>query len=434
MATTGERAVIVSAPPGGGKSSLIRAIARSLARPAGAVVPILSQTNDQADDLVVHLHRERPRLSIGRLHAPRRLSPAVAALAAVPGSRLHVSTDVDELLAAKTKVIVAPAAKWAHSTLSRQVEWAIVDEAYQMRADALYGIADLADRLLLVGDPGQLSPFTTLNTTRWVGLPHSPVRPAMCTLAATRPRLPVHSMAVSHRLPPSAATIISDALYPDTPFIAGTKPADRTLTLRQPPRRLGHQGLNLDAVLDLAAASGWAYAELPARHTRPDDPGLARLLGALVHRLLQRRPAVTSELPHEQQPRALRTADIAVIVSHNSQADRVRTALAAAGVPAGVTVATANRIQGRECAVSFFWHPLSGRRDTSPFHIDPGRLAVGLTRHRHAVIVASRAGLDDCLLESADTDDLYLGEPEQRLDPIEVNWRILNHLMNHQAG
>jgi hypothetical protein len=433
MSGTTDRAIVVSAPPGGGKTTLVRALARSLTRPAGVVVPVIAQTNNQVDDLIIGLHRDRPRLKIGRLYAPGRLSPAVATLAKNSGDRLHVSTDVDELLAAKVKIIVATTAKWVHSPLSKDVEWAILDEAFQMRSDGLY-VAGLAHRLLCVGDPGQLDPFTTLSTDRWQGLPHSPTRPAMATLTANNPGLPTYAMAVSHRLPPSAATIISAAFYPETPFTASTASAHRSLSLGPPPRAAQHHRPDLNAVLDLAAATGWGYAELPARHTRRDDPDIARTLAALVRDLFQRHPTVTSELPQETHERLLDVQDIAVIVSHISQENAVKAALSDAGVPAGVTVSTANRIQGREYTATFIWHPLTGRRDSSPFHTDPGRLAVMLTRHRHAVTVVGRAGIDHCLLNTADSDDLHIGEPEPRLDPIEANWAILDHLMQHRAA
>ncbi len=432
MAGTTDRAIVVSAPPGSGKSTLVRALAVSLARPAGAVVPVVAQTNNQVDDLIVGLHRDRPRLRIGRLYAPGRLSRAVAALATASGSRLHVATDVGELLAARVKVIVSTAAKWAHAPLAPAAGWAIIDEAFQMRTDALSLIAGLAHRLLCIGDPGQLDPFTTLNTARWQGLPHSPTRPAMATLAANHPHLPTYAMTVSHRLPPSAATIISAAFYPTTPFTASTAPASRSLALGPPPQGTTHHRPDLVAVINLAADTGWGYTELPARHTRRDDPDIARTLAALVHDLLDRHPTVISELPHEQHGRPLGASDLAVIVSHTVQENGIKTALAAAGVPAGVTVATANRIQGREYAVTFVWHPLAGRRDNSPFHGDPGRLAVMLSRHRHAVIVVGRAGIDQCLLDTADTDGLHIDEPEPRLDPIAANRTILDHLIRHR--
>lgn len=38
----------------------------------------------------------------------------------------------------------------------------------------------------------------------------------------------------------------------------------------------------------------------------------------------------------------------------------------------------------------FAWHPLAGLSEVDAFHLDPGRLCVMLTRHRHACVVVGR--------------------------------------------
>jgi hypothetical protein len=57
------------------------------------------------------------------------------------------------------------------SSIRASRTWAIVDEAYQMRSDMLLLIADRFDRVVFVGDPGQLDPFSVIETSRWLGLP-----------------------------------------------------------------------------------------------------------------------------------------------------------------------------------------------------------------------------------------------------------------------
>ena len=86
------------------------------------------------------------------------------------------------------------------------------------------------------------------------------------------------------------------------------------------------------------------------------------------------------------------TADrIAIGTAHRDQAAAVRAELARLGVD-GVTVDTANRLQGREFDVTIVLHPLSGRRDATAFHLEAGRLCVLASRHRHACVVVARAG------------------------------------------
>jgi hypothetical protein len=88
-------------------------------------------------------------------------------------------------------VIIATAAKWATVT-GRTWPWAIIDEAFQMRSDMLLLIAGRFERALFVGDPGQLDPFSVIETQRWAGLPYDPTRNAVTVMQAHNPDLPVH--------------------------------------------------------------------------------------------------------------------------------------------------------------------------------------------------------------------------------------------------
>jgi hypothetical protein len=101
-------------------------------------------------------------------------------------------------------------------------------------------------------------------------------------------------------------------------------------------------------------------------------------------------------------------ARIAVGVSHNDQAEAVRTRIALDPRLTGVTVDTANRLQGREFDVTLVWHPLSGRVDASAFHLETGRLCVLLSRHRHACLVFARAGIPELLDRHPSTQPVHL--------------------------
>ena len=59
------RAVVIDSPPGAGKSTFVVDAAELLSR--DHVVPIVAQTNAQADDLVAKLRRIHPHLVVGRL-------------------------------------------------------------------------------------------------------------------------------------------------------------------------------------------------------------------------------------------------------------------------------------------------------------------------------------------------------------------------------
>ncbi|MFE1907381.1 AAA domain-containing protein [Streptomyces gardneri] len=305
-------------------------------------------------------------------------------------------------------------------------DWAIVDEVYQMRSDALLMIARLFDQALFVGDPGQLDPFSTIPTQRWIGLPHDPMDSAVAVLLKKNPDLPVHALPVSWRLPPSAADLVSAAFYPHTGFRAGTTPSTRRLTFATTGMRSP-----LDQTVDLAARAGWALHELPARHTARIDPEAAHATIDIAARLLDRH--ATTHCERHPEGRALQTSDIAIGTAHRDQAGYIQQILRSHPTLHGIDVDTANRLQGREYAITIVLHPLSGRRDATSFHLEAGRLCVLTSRHRHACIVVARSGIDHLLDNHPSTDPVHLGVDAKFPDGWEANQHVLAHLNHHRV-
>ncbi|SCF34336.1 Part of AAA domain-containing protein [Micromonospora viridifaciens] len=405
------RGVVVDSPPGAGKSTLVVRAAVELAA-AGEPLIIIAQTNEQVDDLIDRLARKAPELPIGRLSATD-YQPSER----VEGHNLvRVAAKVAGL--AGSAVIIGTAAKWA--TVGEGVwPWAIVDEAYQMRSDALLRVAGRFERALFVGDPGQLDPFSTVETARWTGLTWDPMQSAVATLLRHNPELPVHRLPVSWRLPATAAPVVAEAFYPFTGFRAGTGPADRALSFTEPGA-----GDQLDATVELAAASGWALYELPARHTPRTDGEAAAACAALAERVLRRGAVAVSEQAPDGAPV---TADrIAIGAAHRDQVAAIRARLGEAG--AGITVDTANRLQGREYDVTIVLHPLSGRRDATAFHLESGRLCVLASRHRHGCVVVARAGIAELLDAHPSTERVHLDVPVKFPDGWAANQAMLTHL------
>ncbi|GAA1977632.1 AAA family ATPase [Kitasatospora viridis] len=440
------RGVVVDSPPGAGKSTLVVRAAQELVG-SGERLMIVAQTNSQVDDLVDRLAQKAPDMTIGRLHG----ADALPAAEALRHPNVTASGKPADLLG--LDVVVATAAKWQWVRDVEPWRHAIVDEAYQMRSDALLAVARLFERALFVGDPGQLDPFTVVGTEQWSGLSHDPSNSAVVTLLAHNPAIQPHRLPVSWRLPATAAPLISEAFYPYTPFRAGTGPGDRLLV---PAARA--DGSAVDAAIDEAAEYGWSLLELPARHTVRTDPQAVAVVAATVRRLLERSLTASSEQGH----RPLTADRIAVGTAHRDQAAAVRAALASLGIPVdgtagqAVTVDTANRLQGREYDVTVVLHPLSGRHDATAFHLETGRLCVLASRHRHACIVVARAGIPELLDEHPATDPVQLGSAvripqgwESRIgrevvpllervgaqfpDGWEANHRVLAELVEHRV-
>ncbi|MGA5196176.1 AAA family ATPase [Streptomyces exfoliatus] len=413
------RGVVVDSPPGAGKSTLVVRAALELAA-AGRPLMVVAQTNAQVDDLVLRLAEKEPELQVGRLHS-NDSDPYDKALDDLENVRK--SAKAGELTG--LPVVISTAAKWGHVKNVEPWAHAIVDEAYQMRSDALLAVAGLFERALFVGDPGQLDPFSVVGAEQWAGLTYDPSASAVSTLLAHNPELPQHRLPVSWRLPASAAPLVSDAFYPYTPFRSGTGHGDRRLSFG-----VASDGSGPDRVLDEAAESGWGLLELPARHTPRTDPEAVGAVALVVRRLLDRGGAAVSE--RSETPVPLTPDRVAVGTAHRDQAAAVRAALADLGVT-GVTVDTANRLQGREYDVTVVLHPLSGRPDATAFHLETGRLCVLASRHRHACVVVCRAGVAELLDEHPSTDPVQLGAVVSFPDGWEANHAVLSHLEEHRV-
>ncbi|HMH94055.1 MAG TPA: AAA domain-containing protein [Streptosporangiaceae bacterium] len=408
----GHRGVVVDSPPGAGKSDLVVRAAVAIAS-AGEPVMVIAQTNEQVDDLIDRMASADPGLPVGRLSAQEYVSST--RISRHPG--VSVSARAADL--AGFPVTAGTAAKWA-TLAGGSWPWAIIDEAYQMRSDLLLRVAGRFERALFVGDPGQLDPFCTIDIDRWTGLTWDPMQNAVAVVLAHNPDVPVRRLPVSWRLPHSAVPVVAGAFYPFGGFVAGTQAGQRRL-------ELATRALNAspaDAALQTACATGWALYELPARHAVRTDAEVASACAALATRLMERGGIAYSERAEAGVP--VSASRIAIGTAHRDQAQAVRAALGP-GL-AGITVDTANRLQGREFDVVIVWHPLSGRRDATAFHLEAGRLCVLTSRHRHACIVVARAGIPELLDAHPSTEPVHLNVPAKFPDGWEANQSVLAHL------
>jgi hypothetical protein len=324
------RGVVVDSPPGAGKSTLVVRAAVDLAAAAEPVM-VVAQTNGQVDDLVDRVALAATGLIVGRLSAHDYLpTPRVSRHVTV-----RVAQSVHDL--ADCLVIVGTAAKWATIT-DGTWPWAVIDEAYQMRSDMLLRIAGRFERALFVGDPGQLDPFSTVEIDRWLGLTWDPMQSAVAALLRNNPDIPVHRLPVSWRLPATAVPVIAEAFYPFTGFRSGTAPGQRRLDFAT----RGFSAWSADEPIETAAASGWAFYELPARHTVRTDAEVVTACAALAERILQRGAISYFERAPDGEP--VTPGRIAIGTAHRDQAQAIRSQLGPLSSE-GVTVDTANRLQ-----------------------------------------------------------------------------------------
>jgi hypothetical protein len=141
-------------------------------------------------------------------------------------------------------------------------------------------------------------------------------------------------------------------------------------------------------------------------------------------RILQRGAIAYSEQMPQGTPVTIDR--IAIGTAHRDQAAAIRAHLEPAAQ--GITVDTANRLQGREYDVTIVLHPLSGRRDATAFHLEAGRLCVLASRHRHACIMVARAGIPELLDAHPSTEPVHLNVPAKFPAGWEANQAVLARL------
>ncbi len=415
-------AVVGVAPAGAGKSYAI-GTAVLAARRAGLRVAVATPTNEQAFALVSSIADRMKKETVTFIPASSVSLPAE-----------HTRKNVKEKKARDTAgdaLLVGTLNKLGDAHARGDlggVDLLLVDEAYQANAVHYYLVGDLAPRHLLMGDSGQLAPFTSApEGDRWRGLPEDPLLTAVEVVRRNHPATSVHRLPVTRRLDPRAVPV-ARAFYPGHAFEAAVLPGVRRLDLQAAAGRKGH--VLEDACLDRASRGGWAHLELPASAVVTADPETVDLVRRLLHRLFERGP--TAKCEDHPGGRELGQANVAVAVSHNDQKDLLRAVLQDAGL-GDVHVDTANKLQGLTFEVVLAWHPLAGLTDVDEFHLDPGRLCVMLTRHRQACIVVGRAA-DRALVEGIPpATPSYVGwDGNPALDGWYVHEAVFSALADHR--
>jgi hypothetical protein len=407
-----EAAVVVKAPAGAGKSYFIGTAAGELRR-SGARLVVAAPTNEQVFGLVELLARRHPTETVTAVLASTKTLP--------PGVVLPNVVQRKALDAAGSTLVVGTIAKLGYSREELGgYDALLMDEAFQADAGGYYAVGDLAPTHLLVGDSGQLDPFSTMdNPDRWRGLAEDPLQTAVGVLLRNRPETIVHPLPISRRLDPRAVELVRD-FYPGHSFDAAVLAGVRELRL-MPGVARDTRTRALDRAIETAATSGWSHLELPDADVLTADPATIETIASLVRRLSERGPEIRGEYTSGFEP--LRPEQIAVGVSHNDQKDYLRAELDAAG-HGRVKVDTANKLQGLQYELLIAWHPLAGLPDADGFHLDPGRLCVLMTRHRQACIVVGRASDRTLVAGLPPTTPAYLGYDP---DPVLDGWAV------HQA-
>lgn len=329
------RVTMVKSPPGGGKTTAVATIVAHLASRSSLDVMVAANTRRQALDLA------------GRLAEQMSAEKVYLLMRAKAGEQFPdgVSTGKasKDLPAGTVGIRTLASARLSPPAC----DVLVVDEAWQATFADVAEAADRANQLLMVGDPGQIGPVVTANTSMWERLRSAPHRRAPDVLAS-RDDATVDHIDVTWRL--GQQTV--DVLAPLYGF---------TFTSSRPDRHI--DGLDeLEAVRVEPAP-------------QPDDP---TVLATLVDRA---EAAVGRTLRLDDSDSVtVEPFDVAVVCSHNTQTSIVRAMLADRNLH-DVAVGTADRMQGGQWHAVVALDPLVGHTEPSPHAIHPGRLCVMASRH-----------------------------------------------------
>ena len=164
-----------------------------------------------------------------------------------------------------------------------------MDEAYQADAATYFTVADLAPTHFLVGDAGQLEPFSAApDPNLFRGLPHDPLQTAVGALRRHATLSGERAMPCTYRLPRRSAEL-ARSFYLGINFRHAIRDGARELRLR--PAEASDAEAVYDRVLETATAQSLAHLELRGQGAPDDDPEMVDAIAKLVRRFFERRPA-----------------------------------------------------------------------------------------------------------------------------------------------
>lgn len=344
---SGKPVTVVCSPPGAGKSTLVANVVAHLWDVTDMTVGVATVSHAACDELLGKIAMLTGPDVVRKANGKNRKN------------RHRLPEHVEELDQqgrdrGKRRVVGRVAKAWRWSPM--ELDLLVIDEAWQLTYADLVATAGNASQVLLIGDPGQTRPIVLGAAGDWHGW-DSPAAPGP-EVMGQRDDAVTLTMPATFRLGADTVDVIAP-LY-DFPF-SSARP-DRAV--------LGPDGKPVPEV---------SHVEVPATAGPLDVAAeLARLAVSHHGRELTGMPGLDR----------IGWEDIAVVAARNATVAAVTAALAADGVPVncdgGVTVNTANSLQGGQWHVVIALDPAHGQQRVSSHTAELGRLCVMLSRHMTA--------------------------------------------------
>ena len=388
------RLAVVQAPPGSGKTwLLLKSVNAAFTRRLR--IAIATQTNSQADDICRRMARDYPRVPVVRFAAGR-------AGAIDLGPSISWETVAGQLPVGPC-VVVGTAAKWGLVTILLPFDVLFIEEAWQLSWADFMLLGQVAERFVLIGDPGQIPPVVSIDVARWETSPRPPHRAAPhVILEDTRLRPERWFLPASRRLPKDTVDLVR-AFY-DFGFDAYAGPGERGILAENGSRSAG------DRAIDLLSHGSAAILTVPTPDGGPpleQDKEVAQAAADVVKRLLHRGARVNID----GVTRALRPEDIGLAATHRVLNSEIELSLPRE-LRGRVIVDTPERWQGLERPVMIVAHPLSGVLRPSAFDLETGRLCVMASRHLAGLVLVGRDHIGETLDSHIPTADQAVGRPD----------------------
>lgn len=394
-----KKLAVIKAPPGSGKTFMLLRILASLVE-ANWRIAIATQTNTQAEDLIRQLseHEVLQNFSIARLGSSGSVAPD-----GFPTNAEWVLNTAD--ISEGPGVAVSTAAKWASLRENPGFDLFAIDEAWQMKWADMMRCSAVSDRYLLIGDPGQIPPVTSVDTARW-GTSHRPPHKAVPEVALEEflEEAMTDELPAVRRLPNASVDYVKP--FYDFDFEAYAEPEDRAISFGLLPESPFSK-----IILGFSAFEPQLLT-VPTPEDGPPietDADVAEAIKSLVEQMLSSNIEIS--LAPGQQPRPITQNDIGISATHRAMLGMIRKTLGT-GL-AHIRVDTPERWQGLQMPFMIAVHPLSSALNPSDFDLQTGRLCVMASRHQIGLVIVSRDHIFETLADTVTFATQAPGQPDE---------------------
>lgn len=382
----GTPSVVVSSPPGAGKTTLVAELVDRLVSDAHLKVVVAAPTRAMCRSLAIRFTERMPEAAV---HL------AGSAFKDMAGLGPNVLVDDSRASQAWNRSSAAFSVRTLASAASYPPECdvLVVDEAYQATMSQVAAAAGNAAQVLLIGDPGQILPVITVDTSPWEGLASPPhERAPECFLR--RSDCVALNLPATYRLG-QATTSVVGRLY------------DFDFDSRRPPVRLEGVGELSTLVLDPSDLLS--------------DPVAMVAVADAACSMVGRRATFAGGSAR------LGPDDVVVVAARNEQVTALSAILTSRG-QGGIKVGTADRVQGGQWAAVVALDPLFGAPGVSEHSASLGRLCVMLSRHYASLTWVT----DSAAVQVAQASPVLAGEDRDR--HVAVRTDLLAHAHPHTVA